>query len=809
MGEKFQVAAKKPEVKRENTASHTRNADQSQSMRSPVDQILYLQRTIGNQGVQRLIKSGALQAKLRIGLPGDKYEQEADRVADEVMRMSEPGGQRQVEPEEEEEEELQAKAISGHISETNPNLESHIQSLKGGGQPLSANERSFFEPRFSHDFSQVRVHSGTQAGEMAKGINAKAFTIGKNVVFGSGQYSPKTDEGKKLLAHELTHVIHQQSAALRIQQKTDEFILEPVRQNAEACLIHIHGNEKSALSAAQELYDKFCVNFMHIDSGRRHIKVDIPGKNFSCKADPNRIFDKDAISDKWESWNRNHKKCLISKKEAQEAVETYAKEKMKPKIKQCRAISGKIPVVVFHNNTDYDEKKTPEQQKKDLNIESYLPTGIYEDATETDESKDPLKSAIQELKNKPEKSKPKAPQTPPNPHRQDGKDKDNFILVTKGKDFVDLVRIGLNVVLQKQNITDDGSLSVALSSERYLNIEAQIGSKKQLGIGEKVLKEVMGISSIPCPKIQASSTGSPTVIIQFKTFPKKVSNQKERIKYLLGQFDPKKLGFKKVKIMKKDGYLRPEAAIAFEKMKKAAKKNNITLYLVSATRTFEDQKNIWNKKMVFDKSRKTFGRFEAQKSPVSEKCGAILTENDLKLKEWDTRNTNHRKCWNKLNDEDKSLEILKTSSAPGTSRHHWGTDIDLNSINPEDWEKTPLKEVHAWLTKNANTYGFYQAYTPISERGNKGYYEEKWHWSYRPIAEPLLKEYLKLFKDPKEFEKALKGKGVKASPFIISKYMEYASSVDILLKLSDKELEMIENSLKSIWAFLSSIRFLF
>ena len=79
MGEKVQVAAKKPEVKRENLAYHIKNADQSQSMSSPADQVLYLQRTIGNQAVQRLIKSGALQAKLRIGQLGDMYEQEVSK----------------------------------------------------------------------------------------------------------------------------------------------------------------------------------------------------------------------------------------------------------------------------------------------------------------------------------------------------------------------------------------------------------------------------------------------------------------------------------------------------------------------------------------------------------------------------------------------------------------------------------------------------------------------------------------------------------------------------------------------------------
>src|SRR3989337_1070648 len=87
MAERVQVCNKKPEAKRENRASQTQKAGLSQSISSPVEQILFLQRTIGNQAVGNLIKSGALQAKLRIGRPGDIYEQEADRVAERVMRM--------------------------------------------------------------------------------------------------------------------------------------------------------------------------------------------------------------------------------------------------------------------------------------------------------------------------------------------------------------------------------------------------------------------------------------------------------------------------------------------------------------------------------------------------------------------------------------------------------------------------------------------------------------------------------------------------------------------------------------------------
>ncbi len=95
--------AKLPETKRKNSPLRIQRKKSSQPIKTPADRILFFQRTIGNQAVQRLIKSGTLQAKLKIGQPGDKYEQEADRVADAVMQMPEPGVQRQVEPEEEEE----------------------------------------------------------------------------------------------------------------------------------------------------------------------------------------------------------------------------------------------------------------------------------------------------------------------------------------------------------------------------------------------------------------------------------------------------------------------------------------------------------------------------------------------------------------------------------------------------------------------------------------------------------------------------------------------------------------------------------
>ena len=140
-------------------------------------------------------------------------------MADSVMRMPEPGVQRQVEPEEEEEV-LQTRKISGENTDITLDLESKIQAIRGGGQPLPEYERAFFEPRFGRDFSQVRVHADTQSAESARVVNARAYTVGKDVVFGGGEYKQGTVQGRKLLAHELAHTIQQSNNTSRLQRIT-------------------------------------------------------------------------------------------------------------------------------------------------------------------------------------------------------------------------------------------------------------------------------------------------------------------------------------------------------------------------------------------------------------------------------------------------------------------------------------------------------------------------------------------------------------------------------------------------------------
>jgi hypothetical protein len=175
---------------------------------------LYLQTQgiIGNHGLLNRCGSDAIQAKLALDSPNDRYEQEAERVADAVMRMPEPRVQRQ--PEEKEEESLQAKEPPGH-SEVAPNLETFITAIRRGGQPLSESVRAFFEPRFGYDFSKVRVHTDAGAADIAGTVDAQAFTSRRDIVFGARQYAPETTAGKRVLAHELMHVLQQSGVNAR------------------------------------------------------------------------------------------------------------------------------------------------------------------------------------------------------------------------------------------------------------------------------------------------------------------------------------------------------------------------------------------------------------------------------------------------------------------------------------------------------------------------------------------------------------------------------------------------------------------
>ncbi len=152
-------------------------------------------------------------------------------------------------------------------------------------------------------------------------------------------------------------------------------------------------------------------------------------------------------------------------------------------------------------------------------------------------------------------------------------------------------------------------------------------------------------------------------------------------------------------------YLRKDTYAAFLRMYQAAQKDGVTLVIRSATRNFDNQKGIWEAKWRGE--RKLEGNESAPTAyPVP---------------------------------KDRALAILRYSSMPGSSRHHWGTDMDLNNFTNEYFETGQGKKIYDWLRTHAATYGFCQPYTAKGPDRPNGYYEERWHWSYLPIASQLTR----------------------------------------------------------------------
>jgi outer membrane protein OmpA-like peptidoglycan-associated protein len=176
--------------------------------------LLARHQAMGNQEVQRMLHSGTIQANLTINPPDDKYEKEADRVAEQVFPMPEAGSQHPVEEEEKEKKILGREPPVRHpvTGERDGNIRAPFivhDVLRSPGRPLDPGTRTFMESRFGHDFSEVRVHDDSRADESARSHHSMAYTVGRDILFSRGKYEPGIPAGRRLLAHELSHVIQQ------------------------------------------------------------------------------------------------------------------------------------------------------------------------------------------------------------------------------------------------------------------------------------------------------------------------------------------------------------------------------------------------------------------------------------------------------------------------------------------------------------------------------------------------------------------------------------------------------------------------
>jgi hypothetical protein len=216
--------------------------------RDPYGSTDYLQRTIGNQAVLRLIccktssDSGraGIQTKLTVSQPGDRYEQEADWVAEQVMSMS--SGQddlvhtlsmneeivaRKCHKCKDKDEEKKMKISRKEIQDNRPgisaNVEQHVNNVvHKGGSTLEPTTRNYMESRFGFDFGNVRIHTDEESARSARALNALAYTFGNNIVFETGRYEPHRPDGMKLLAHELVHTIQQTDSVAKMNIRRSE-----------------------------------------------------------------------------------------------------------------------------------------------------------------------------------------------------------------------------------------------------------------------------------------------------------------------------------------------------------------------------------------------------------------------------------------------------------------------------------------------------------------------------------------------------------------------------------------------------------
>lgn len=168
---------------------------------------------------------------------------------------------------------------------------------------------------------------------------------------------------------------------------------------------------------------------------------------------------------------------------------------------------------------------------------------------------------------------------------------------------------------------------------------------------------------------------------------------------ILGDIEPAQMrSFDRLKAKytsKESAYLRDEVYDAFKEMWKQARRDGVSLTIISATRNRAYQAGIWNRK------------------------------------------------WNSFGgpEETRAARILEYSSMPGTSRHHWGTDFDINALNNEYFESGAGQKVYDWMQVHAHEYGFFQPYTRYNNFRDAGYHEEKWHWSYYPTASKFQRAY--------------------------------------------------------------------
>jgi hypothetical protein len=822
-----------------------------------------------------------IQAKLTVGGVNDPLEAEADRVADRVMRMPTPGAASHSSDQNvsansapttsADASRLQRKCDCGGTCDdckTKDKQKEHAKvqmmaagpSVTGGfeappivhevlrssGHPLDAATRAFMEPRFGHDFSHVRIHTDAKATESARAVQAKAYTVGSNVVFGAGQFNSGTRTGQQLLGHELTHVVQQansgglqvsQSAPLMVNMPLDNAereaervaksissssVLEPIVERPT----HGLAREPLDVSALTSELDKTATVGVQIGQGSR--KMGLPfikylGKHphgeiakaadypikFKVPADTKKPLNKDELAKvpKADStpplsnilleahffpatWPEITGRALVlggfhgDEHPGRQVTDRLIDNLSQPGGGDIQLAFHTIVVPRVNAGAIEDElhgvkmwRNRCNRQLVDLNRN--FPTGnkpANTDCQNTDGA--PVQPEVQAVMDVIKTFKPDRILSTHAIHKGDGE------LIAKGGVYADPNNNPQAIELAK------GMAQTLVHPEDRANNQLTTTHFNPVYPGDKPGKTGAGTSlgswaptavdpSKPIPVITMEAPdfnplgkgpGSEARTVEGFSRPVRAFledpvlldtaadmdivrdilqlSAAEQVGFLTGMTSSKSDLFRRIKF-------RIDTAIA----KLNALKPPKPLSSGSNLRLFSEDSPTSQAKIDFEKFFLT---------------GDQLTKWDTLPDEYSVqkkgKKTVDRAKWLAETSKKRLDIIIQFSSLPGTSRHHWGTEVDFNSTNVADWQPAAgskpagqFFELGQWLQSNAGKAGFVQSYTA----GRKGgYQEEPWHYSYAPIAKSLRQMYndkVNLEKDVKDKIEAEFNKRAKAA----------------------------------------------
>ena len=697
---------------------------------------------------------------------------------------------------------MQRKEMNGDETAATGELEKYVDTLNNHGQPLPGELRNFYEPWLGYDLGNVKVHTDNIAAKSADSINALAYTSGNNIVFNSGQYSPGTDNGKRLLGHELTHVIQQNSQinTKRIQRayKLDELTkggvplqTNPVSSNPDVSFYQgsaanttnrkalviagIHGSEPSARALGHEIKSQLDAKTAQTDFHT----ILVPQVNPSPTTE--REAGSKAASTYVKDLNRQFGAGYTSKNPLANKITQVVTEFDPERVMSIHAISDPKLGGVFLdpvNSGTYPATKTAKDNERAFtsdprNLEAMLlAESMIAKIGTTSSTPGNVPTAAR----------------PPSHYPGTGTGSSPFSLIYPKQDDI--------------STKGPTSLGVWVSTLGKPIYTVEIpGYDAPASVWKSFLPAIWEFLKIPAAPAPATGPASPSIFPDASKVIEDALNILERVAQIpdplpkearpaklkadcltfdtRADLDSRKthwtgiiaalpiadvvkwaigLGIpKKAKAAASESKKQRDCMLAALAISAATKGSPIeskdTPGASSGVRNFKDQNRIWTNKFEFKKDIDPFDRISDHARTI---CGGLLFTPENK---WDPKEERHRRCWGvaplkggtvppfpagtrSLTDDEKQMEILQASSAPGISRHHWGTDFDIFSVEPQEWliagPGANLLDEYRWLRGNASMYGFIQSFTSLSAANVPGYMEERWHWSYWPVSQALL-----------------------------------------------------------------------